>query len=530
MNETRVYSYRRFSSGRQATGHSIERQSASARAWCLENNYILDEELAISDLGVSAYSGKNAADGALALFLTAAKEGRVPRGSILLVESLDRLSRAEIHVAVSLLTAIVNTGVRVVSMLDNKEWNEETIKDAMNFMLSVLLFSRAHEESATKAKRVRAAVLKKRAAQLPVVTTVHGPGWVYPREDMKGWQVHEELAACVVKVFEMAAKGRGGIAIARIANTEEWPLPWRKRANSNTRWEHTQISRMLRDRRVLGEWQPKRMLKGQLVEDGEPVIDYFPRVVSDELWFKVQNALRGRPGIERLRGLKSDIFAGLLYCACGERMERKAPAERGYARYYCLARRAGITECAPISEAAIVEFGLPYLAEMEYEAFSKNQTAIDARDELLGANAKLSELTAKTERLLDAIEQSGGNPLIFERLNALEKERTGIENLVNEKRATLETVPSQGIMFGHQIAKEAAAAIDDKDAVEARHKISIALAQLLSKIVWHDSFLMFETRKGGAIAAMIPKEATGRAKRVTKRQRAMASSIAAPRS
>jgi DNA invertase Pin-like site-specific DNA recombinase len=519
MNETRVYSYRRFSSGRQATGHSIERQSASARAWCLENKYTLDEELAISDLGVSAYSGKNAAEGALAIFLAAAKAGKVPRGSILLVESLDRLSRAAIHEAVGLLTAIVTTGVRVVSMLDNKEWNEETIKDTMNFMLSVLLFSRAHEESATKAKRVRAAVLKKRAAQLPVVTTVHGPGWAYPREDMQGWVVDEELAACVVKVFEMAANGRGGIAIARIANTEGWPLPWRKRANSNPKWEHTQISRMLRDRRVLGEWQPKRMSEGQLVNDGQPVLDYFPRVVSDELWFKVQNALTGRPGPVRLRGIKSDIFAGLLYCRCGKRMERKAPAERGYARYYCLARRAGITECPPISEAAIVEYGLPVLAEMEHEAFSKNQMAIDARDELLIANEKLSELNTKAERLLDAIEQSGGSQSILDRLSSLEKERAGLENVVKEKRATLETVPSRGILFAHQIANEAAAAIADKDAVEARHKISIALAQLLSKIEWYHSFLMFSTKKGVAITAMIPKEATGRAKRVTKKQR-----------
>jgi len=158
MNETRVYSYRRFSSGRQATGHSLERQSASARAWCAENGYILDEDLVISDLGVSAFGGKNASEGALAVFLAAAKAGRIPRGSILLVESLDRLSRSAIHEAIGLLTSIVVSGVRVVSMIDGKEWNDETIKDTMNFMMSVLLFSRAHEESATKAKRVRAAV------------------------------------------------------------------------------------------------------------------------------------------------------------------------------------------------------------------------------------------------------------------------------------------------------------------------------------------------------------------------------------
>jgi len=84
-NLTRVYSYRRFSSGRQATGHSLERQTALAREWCQEHGLRLDDTLAMSDLGVSAFSGKNANQGALSVFLKAVKENKVPTGSILLV-------------------------------------------------------------------------------------------------------------------------------------------------------------------------------------------------------------------------------------------------------------------------------------------------------------------------------------------------------------------------------------------------------------------------------------------------------------
>ena len=142
MKSTRVYSYRRFSSGRQAHGHSLERQTASARAWCIEHKYELDEEFEISDIATSAYTGKNATDGALAAFLLAAKAGKVPGGSILLVESLDRLSRNHLTDAIALLTSIVRAGVRVVSLLDGKEWNQGNINDTMNFMMSVLLFAR----------------------------------------------------------------------------------------------------------------------------------------------------------------------------------------------------------------------------------------------------------------------------------------------------------------------------------------------------------------------------------------------------
>lgn len=199
MTTTRVYSYRRFSSGRQAHGHSLERQTASARAWCVEHGYELDEEFELSDMAISAYTGENATDGALAAFLLAAKGGKVPSGSILLVESLGRLSRNHLTEAITLLTSIVQAGIRVVSLLDGKEWNRENINDTMNFMLSVLLFARAHEESATKAKRVRAAFAKKRDAGLAVVSHGHGPGWAYPREDRQGWEfwTRQRRSPCV---------------------------------------------------------------------------------------------------------------------------------------------------------------------------------------------------------------------------------------------------------------------------------------------------------------------------------------------
>ena len=205
MTSPRVYSYRRFSSGRQAQGHSLDRQTASARAWCAENGLELDEDFVLSDLGISAYTGKNATEGALAAFLLAVKNGQVPTGSILLVESLDRLSRSAITDAVALLTSIVRAGIRVVSLIDGKEWNETTINDTVNFIMSVLLFARAHEESATKAKRVRAAFAKKRESGLPVVTHGHGPGWAIPREDRSGWDIDQVKAESVQKVFAHVA-------------------------------------------------------------------------------------------------------------------------------------------------------------------------------------------------------------------------------------------------------------------------------------------------------------------------------------
>ena len=254
METTHVYSYRRFSSGRQAKGTSLERQTKLAHDWCRERGLVLDESITLSDLGVSAYKGDNRARGALGAFIQAISAGKIPHNSILLVESLDRLSRAALPDAISLLTQIVKSGVRVVSMLDGKEWNETTINDTNSFILSVLLFSRAHEESSTKAKRVSEAFQKKREEGRAVISSIHGGGWVTPRKDRSGWDIVPDKAESVRKVFELVAQGYGGVRIARIANQEQWTRPWRLRTTTSKTWEHTGISRLLRDRRVIGEW------------------------------------------------------------------------------------------------------------------------------------------------------------------------------------------------------------------------------------------------------------------------------------
>lgn len=512
MKDTLVFSYRRFSSGRQASGHSLERQTEAARRWCKEKGYVLDESLALSDLGISAYSGDNATRGALAGFLSAIEAGRIPQNSILLVESLDRLSRAAIPEAVGLLTSIVRAGVRVVSLLDGHEWNSQTIEDTTSFLLSVLLFSRAHNESSTKAKRVSEQFQKKRAAGLPVVSNGHGPGWVSPRPDRQGWNLDTSRADVVVRVFELAASGLGGTAISRQANQNGWPLPWRERKNTSTRWEHTGVSRLLRDRRVLGEWQPKKMVAGKLTEDGEPVKNYYPRIVTDDLWHRVQNALSGREGPLRIRGVKADVFAGLLFCKCGERMDRKAPAGRGHARYYCIGRKHGASECPGLPEKVLLGPVLSTIAQLEQKAFNPSDAIDRVREELSVNRSRLTDATARADRLLAALEEAGHSPLILGRLSAVEKERASIEEAIRRGETELAAAPLLDRDFGRELAMKAAEAVNDKADVEGRHRVSVALLQTVKRIVWHGKYLMVHARSGAAFGVNPPAGMLERAK------------------
>nr|BCE44336.1 hypothetical protein XF4B_06850 [Bradyrhizobium diazoefficiens] len=69
--ETRAYSYVRFSTPSQQEGASFQRQMEKATKFALDHGLTLDTELNMTDIGVSAYRGKNARTGALAGFLEA---------------------------------------------------------------------------------------------------------------------------------------------------------------------------------------------------------------------------------------------------------------------------------------------------------------------------------------------------------------------------------------------------------------------------------------------------------------------------
>jgi DNA invertase Pin-like site-specific DNA recombinase len=89
----KAYSYLRLSSDVQIRGDGLRRQLQASREYAAVNGLDLVEKDQLRDLGVSAFRGLNATDGALAGFLAAVSDKRVEPGSYLLIESLDRLSR-----------------------------------------------------------------------------------------------------------------------------------------------------------------------------------------------------------------------------------------------------------------------------------------------------------------------------------------------------------------------------------------------------------------------------------------------------
>lgn len=150
------YSYIRFSTPSQAAGDSLRRQTELTQRYADEHGITLDDTLNLRDLGVSAFLNAHAATGKLGAFLQAVEEGRVQPGSYLLIENLDRLSRANVMEAFTLFARIVNYGITIVTLTDNKQYTKENCSDISNILFSIFTMVRAHDESLQKSKRLSA--------------------------------------------------------------------------------------------------------------------------------------------------------------------------------------------------------------------------------------------------------------------------------------------------------------------------------------------------------------------------------------
>lgn len=203
-----AYSYIRFSRPEQALGDSLRRQLEASRAYAKAHGLTLVEEL--SDKGKSAYRGKHVSEGALGRFLELVNSGEIEEGSTLLVESLDRLSRQEIDLALEQMLGIIRSGVRIVTLMDGQVYDRETIRSSpVPLIISVSVMSRAYEESRTKGERVASAWAEKRSlarSDMKAMTRAC-PEWLHIVEGR--YQPIPERAAIIRRIFEETASGLG---------------------------------------------------------------------------------------------------------------------------------------------------------------------------------------------------------------------------------------------------------------------------------------------------------------------------------
>jgi DNA invertase Pin-like site-specific DNA recombinase len=309
--------YIRFSAERQKFGDSVRRQVEKAEVWAKAHDLTVDTTSYRELKGVSAFKGKNRTDGHyLKAFIDAVEKGVIPKGSYLLVESLDRLSRAAVDDALELFLHINRIGITIVDVTTGLVFSRDQPKNdrVIALMTMIMVAVRANEESALKADRLSRMWANKRAeaATSGKLITKMGPIWLKVSADGTRWLVDTPKATIVRELFELSASGYGAPTIARMFNERKRPTL----TNNPEGWSFTSINLLLHNRAVIGTYTPQKK-KGY-----EPIKGYFPPIISETLFVKVQDGIVKRRWIGGRSGeAVQNLFAGYSYCyVCGEKM------------------------------------------------------------------------------------------------------------------------------------------------------------------------------------------------------------------
>ena len=421
----KAYSYLRFSTADQIRGDSFRRQTELARTWCEKTGVPLVDNY--RDLGVSAFRGLNADKGALKAFLDRVESGVIEPGSYLIVESLDRLSRTDITFALQMFLGLINAGIVVVTLADQRVYDRERINDGnfTDIIISLTILSRANEESRIKSSRLCAAWANKRERAGVEKMTARCPSWLRMKPDKSGFELIPEKAALVRRIFEMTAAGKGQIHIAKVFTLENVPCM----TEGAQRWYANTVANILRSRAVIGEFQPSKMIGGKRsLLDGVP--DYFPAAVPMDLYAAVQRLHRVRPSY-RGRGQTNPIASLTYNVMTGNRMMRVSKGQKKKFTY--------------LLDAAAPTGGAPYKS-WQFQGFMESLITVceavttapavphKQNPELLVALKRLDEVEAQIPRLVEFI-ASGFSASVDQKMRELEKEKAALEKLIAEFRA-----------------------------------------------------------------------------------------------
>lgn len=433
----RLYSYIRFSTPEQAAGSSTARQTEFAERYAAEHGLTLDAGLSLRDEGLSAYHQHHVKQGALGAFLRAIENGQVESGSILIIEALDRLSRAEPIEAQALLYQIINAGITVVTASDGKHYDRASLKyNPMDLVYSLLVMIRAHEESDTKSRRVNAAIRiacedwisgKKRTH----IRNGRAPEWLIESGNTEPplYAVIPERAAALKEAIRLYNEGFGGAAIAKELNAQGLSYTGRPIGAAH-------FYKVIKSKALRG-------IKSIAVNGEEyDLQDYYPAIISQQEHDKLRSARTQRPRASN--GNIPGIFTGInvAYCGyCGSSMNGINMVSRarsdgtiadGHRRLLCAAHSLrqdcpiGSSVSLPIVERALLTYCQDEMSLQELTEQSDSTIAMQKK--LATVETELEIITRKTEKLTSALLETDEPPItIMRTMRNLEQRQSELD-------------------------------------------------------------------------------------------------------
>lgn len=505
ITKRHAVSYLRFSSKRQMRGSSIERQQQLMDAFLAANP---DVELVdrYEDKGISAHKGEHAEKGDLSRFTRLLEQGAFPTPLLLLVESIDRLSRERVMDAFDRFSAITKQGVTIVFL----DMRVEVSRDLMNRdpgrVYEVIgAMMRAHGESQRKSDLVSAAwnIRIKQAYEHGFgVKGYVGPPWCKLDKATNRYVIGDmQTVETVRNIFAWSADGIPDHAIAKRLNEQRAPVFRASLPKGHKRqgWYQPFVSRILMNRQVLGE---------QRYRDGEVMPGYFPEIVSPELFHRAQKARKVR---ERKLGFTgptlSNLFTHIAKCShCGGNMEmtrNRAPTPDGpnpikYLMCSNRKRRVLCTDAGPCPATGMINYPnleegvLDYLPDVPWNEIVASENPDNPLPALETEIAKLeleieslkrdvkraSELMMKGEEFEDEY-----GPILIEKRRALKAASTRVEEAsIRRKKVVQEQGDRPGLIRNAIEYRDTMNVLSDAEKFIVRTKLSESLKQMITRM------------------------------------------------
>jgi len=409
--------YERFSHSSQAGGDSLRRQSAAATSWCAQNGYHLDETL--SDEGLSAFTGKNKSKGsALSQIIDRAESGHYPKGTRLIVESVDRITREEHIEALELLLRISKVGlVLVILNQGGQEWGRED-QNPYALMAMIIEIERGKNESKIKSTRIGEAWSQKRLlAQSGKPMTRMCPAWL--QSNGVKYSIIPERVKIVKKIFDLSKSGWGARRIAKHLNEKNISTFGRPRSGNTPIWYPSYVKKILENIAVIGHFQPRTKPRDQRSKAvGDVIENYFPAIIDPELFYLIQHRSKSRKG-GRSNDKNHNLFSGKLFClGCGGKLiflnkgkDSSTQKQRGF-YLECQNKSLHQNNCEAnrIQYHKIEHILLSCLDQVEWSALlGKKQAALTIQEEIISLEEQINIAQSKRERLYQVIEESEGD-------------------------------------------------------------------------------------------------------------------------
>ena len=330
-----AYSYVRFSSADQASGDSLRRQTEAAKRFAAANGLDLDEALTMQDLGRSAYAGHHVSEGALGGFLAACEAGLVPKGSVLIVEAVDRLTRLDHLEAITLIGRLVkHVDLHVVQL--GRTFTDEVARHDMGaFFTLVGAITLGHQESQQKSHRIGHAWEQKRKAAIASgkKLTAKAPAWLKNSE--AGFAPIPGRVKIVREIFERFSAGDSQQEITQDLNARKIPV-WGR----GVRWNRSYIFKILTSEATLGVLKMGRKRKTDTARTiVESVADYYPAIIEASLFAEAARRVKGGT---KGRQTTQNPLQGVLRCPhCSGSVGREWKGSGTRPKLVCSAVREG---------------------------------------------------------------------------------------------------------------------------------------------------------------------------------------------